>query len=108
MLQEYEAGESAEAKFVKDLDRLDMVLQAFEYEKRDNCPNKHQEFFESTKGKFNHQFVKDMVEEIINQRKTIQASTEAESEDKTLEKCDRAISTNEIGISDVKATSNVS
>ncbi|TMW42311.1 hypothetical protein DOY81_012609 [Sarcophaga bullata] len=31
---EYEHGESAESKFVKDLDRLDMVMQAFEYEKR--------------------------------------------------------------------------
>ena len=30
--QEYEKGESAEAILVKDLDRFDMIFQAFEYE----------------------------------------------------------------------------
>lgn len=61
-------GESAESRFVKDLDRLDMVMQAFEYEKRDNCLLKHQEFFDSTEGKFNHPFVKKLVSEINEQR----------------------------------------
>lgn len=36
--QEYEEGESAEAILVKDLDRFDMIFQAFEYEKCKN-PN---------------------------------------------------------------------
>lgn len=87
-----------------------MVLQAYEYEKRDNCPNKHQEFFESTKGKFNHQFVKDMVDEIINQRISLAIQAEAlnKLEDKPLENCDTFSSTNGNGIVDVKATSNVS
>ena len=31
--QEYENGETMEAKFVKDLDKFEMILQAFEYEK---------------------------------------------------------------------------
>lgn len=53
---------------MKDLDRLDMVLQAFEYEKRDQCPQQHQEFFDSTEGKFNHPFVVKLVEEINAQR----------------------------------------
>ncbi|KAL5282147.1 HDDC2 family protein [Megaselia abdita] len=65
---EYEEGKSSEANFVKDLDRLDMVLQAFEYERRDNCISKHQEFFDSTEGKFEHPFVKSIVQEIYNQR----------------------------------------
>ncbi|KAL9929823.1 uncharacterized protein ACN427_013568 isoform 1-T7 [Glossina fuscipes fuscipes] len=68
LFEEYELGESAESRFVKDLDRLDMVMQAFEYEKRDNCLLKHQEFFDSTAGKFNHPFVKKLVSEINEQR----------------------------------------
>lgn len=31
--QEYENGETMEAKFVKDLDKFELILQAFEYEK---------------------------------------------------------------------------
>ncbi|EDW77516.1 uncharacterized protein Dwil_GK24540 [Drosophila willistoni] len=68
LFEEYEHGQSPESKFVKDLDRLDMVMQAFEYEKRDNCLLKHQEFFDSTEGKFNHPFVKKLVNEIYEQR----------------------------------------
>ncbi|XP_053695876.1 5'-deoxynucleotidase HDDC2 [Sabethes cyaneus] len=68
LFNEYEEGKTDEAKFVKDLDRLDMVLQAFEYEKRDNCPLKHQEFFDSTHGKFVHPFVINIVNEIYAQR----------------------------------------
>ncbi|BFF95125.1 uncharacterized protein DMAD_12598 [Drosophila madeirensis] len=68
LFEEYEHAESAESRFVKDLDRLDMVMQAFEYEKRDNCLLKHQEFFDSTEGKFNHPFVKKLVNEIYEQR----------------------------------------
>lgn len=30
--QEYETGTSAEAMVVKDLDKFDMILQAYEYE----------------------------------------------------------------------------
>lgn len=50
------------------MDRLDLVMQAFEYEKRDNCPNVHQEFFDSNEGKFNHPLVIDLVNEIKAQR----------------------------------------
>ena len=32
-LQEYNKRETAEAKIVKDLDRFEMILQAYEYEK---------------------------------------------------------------------------
>ncbi|KAH8376981.1 hypothetical protein KR093_002494 [Drosophila rubida] len=68
LFEEYENAQSPESRFVKDLDRLDMVMQAFEYEKRDNCLLKHQEFFDSTEGKFNHPFVKKLVNEIYEQR----------------------------------------
>ena len=66
--KEYEDGISVESRFVKDLDRLDMIMQAFEYEKRDKTPNKLQEFFDSTKGKINHPFVQSLVQEIYQQR----------------------------------------
>lgn len=68
LFYEYEDAQSAEAKFVKDLDRLDMIMQAFEYEKRDNCPERLQEFFDNTEGKFHHPFVLKMVDEINSQR----------------------------------------
>lgn len=71
LFEEYEEGQSEESKFVKDLDRLDMVMQAFEYEKRDNCLMKHQEFFDSTEGKFQHPFIKKLVKEICDQRKAL-------------------------------------
>ncbi|XP_030240726.1 uncharacterized protein LOC115562780 isoform X1 [Drosophila navojoa] len=71
LFEEYENAQSPESKFVKDLDRLDMVMQAFEYEKRDNCLLKHQEFFDSTEGKFNHPFVKKLVNEIYEQRQLL-------------------------------------
>jgi putative hydrolase of HD superfamily len=45
-----------------------MVLQAYEYEKRDNCLKTHQEFFDSTDGKFNHPLVVNLVNEIKAQR----------------------------------------
>lgn len=48
-----------------------MVMQAFEYEKRDNCLLKHQEFFDSTEGKFKHPFVKKLVGEIYEQREKL-------------------------------------
>lgn len=55
---------------MKDLDRLDLVMQAFEYEKRDNCIKTHQEFFDSNEGKFNHPLVVDLVNEINAQRES--------------------------------------
>uniref|UniRef100_A0A336LMJ8 5'-deoxynucleotidase HDDC2 n=1 Tax=Culicoides sonorensis TaxID=179676 RepID=A0A336LMJ8_CULSO len=68
LFEEYEKGETAEAKFVKDLDRLDLIMQAFEYEKRDENPERLQEFFDNTEGKFQHPFIKKIVDEIYAQR----------------------------------------
>ena len=50
IVQEYELQESDESKFVKDLDRLDMVIQAYEYEQQEHRPGFLQEFFDSTEG----------------------------------------------------------
>uniref|UniRef100_UPI00358F48C2 5'-deoxynucleotidase HDDC2 isoform X2 n=1 Tax=Myxine glutinosa TaxID=7769 RepID=UPI00358F48C2 len=52
--EEYEDQTSSEAKFVKDLDKFEMVLQAFEYEQEERRPGHLQEFFDSTVGKFHH------------------------------------------------------
>ncbi|XP_047985130.1 5'-deoxynucleotidase HDDC2 [Leguminivora glycinivorella] len=68
LYKEYEFQSSPEAKFAKDLDRYDMILQAFEYEKREKAPKKLQEFFTATEGKFNHPFIRDLVTELYRQR----------------------------------------
>ncbi|XP_065168134.1 5'-deoxynucleotidase HDDC2 [Atheta coriaria] len=68
LYKEYLAKETNEAKFVKDLDRFDMIYTALWYEKRDMAPESLQEFFDSTHGKFEHPFVRKLVAELLNQR----------------------------------------
>ncbi|EDO47192.1 predicted protein [Nematostella vectensis] len=59
--EEYEFQKSPEAKFVKDVDRFEMILQAHEYETEEHKTEWLQDFFDSTKGKFGHPVVKDWV-----------------------------------------------
>ena len=68
--QEYEGQSTPEAKLVKDFDRLDMVLQAFEYEKKEgpSSAGRLEEFFTSTEGKFSSPFVQSIVQELKLQR----------------------------------------
>ncbi|XP_004930102.1 5'-deoxynucleotidase HDDC2 isoform X1 [Bombyx mori] len=75
LYKEYEDQSSPEAKFAKDLDRYDMILQAFEYEKRENTPKKCQEFFTATEGKFDHPFIQDLVKELYLQREIFEKHT---------------------------------
>ncbi|XP_026759024.2 5'-deoxynucleotidase HDDC2 [Galleria mellonella] len=75
LYKEYENQSSPEAQFAKDLDRYDMILQAFEYEKRENSPNRLQEFFSATEGKFKHPFIKDLVNELYRQRQEFESKT---------------------------------
>lgn len=70
LYKEYEAKETEEAKFVKDLDRFDMIFTASNYEARDKTPRKLQEFFDATEGKFEHPFIKKLVEALIKKRET--------------------------------------
>ncbi|KAL7464934.1 hypothetical protein ACHAXS_005267 [Conticribra weissflogii] len=67
--KEYEEGTTEESKLVKDLDKLEMILQAMEYE-NDGC---HEEsldgFFESTKGKWRTELGFRWAEEIVSRRK---------------------------------------
>ncbi|KAG7158908.1 HD domain-containing protein 2-like, partial [Homarus americanus] len=69
LFMEYEDQKTPEAKLVKDLDRFDMILQAFEYETSQNRIGTLEEFFKSTEGKFTHPKVKQWVEELYEQRK---------------------------------------
>ena len=59
---------TSEAMFVRDLDRFDMILQAFEYEEAEKRPGFLQEFFSSTANKFHHPSVRELVTELIKQR----------------------------------------
>lgn len=67
--QEYEDQATAESKFVKDLDRFDMILQAFEYETAECRPSTDlEEFFASCEGKFQTDVVKDWAKELYSLR----------------------------------------
>lgn len=63
---EYENNSTPEAKFVKDLDKLEMILQAMEYENEQS--KDLDDFFQSTKGKFQTDLGKAWAAEIINRR----------------------------------------
>ncbi|XP_066933637.1 5'-deoxynucleotidase HDDC2-like [Clytia hemisphaerica] len=75
--EEYNKRETAEAKIVKDLDRFEMILQAFEYEKAEQRPGELEIFYNSTKGKFCSAQVISWVENLYQRRKDfIEQSTE--------------------------------
>ncbi|XP_051881262.1 HD domain-containing protein 2 [Pristis pectinata] len=59
--QEYENQSSNEAKYVKELDRFEMIVQAFEYEEMEEKHGHLQEFYDSTKGKFHHPEILQLV-----------------------------------------------
>ena len=71
MFREYEKQESPEAKYVKDLDRLDLIMQAYEYEKRDNVPGVLEEFFVATNGKIRHPFINKLASGITATREAM-------------------------------------
>ncbi|KAK7084706.1 HD domain-containing protein 2 [Halocaridina rubra] len=68
LFMEYEEQKTPEAVLVKDLDKFDMILQAFEYETDQDRPGTLDEFFKSTEGIFKHPKVKLWVEELYKQR----------------------------------------
>uniref|UniRef100_A0A1L8DAW6 5'-deoxynucleotidase HDDC2 n=1 Tax=Nyssomyia neivai TaxID=330878 RepID=A0A1L8DAW6_9DIPT len=83
LFHEYEESTSPESRFIKDLDRLDMVLQAFEYEKRDNCVGKHKEFIDSVHGKNLHPLVGGLIDEIKAQREILMKEKEEKEDTKS-------------------------
>ncbi|GBG61506.1 hypothetical protein CBR_g21849 [Chara braunii] len=63
---EYEHMKTDEAKLIKDFDKLEMILQALEYEKAQDMVLA--EFFESTMGKFQTDVGKNLALEIMERR----------------------------------------
>lgn len=53
---------------MKDLDRLDLLMQAYEYEKRDNIPGELNEFFVAIHGKIRHPFINKIATDITEER----------------------------------------
>lgn len=68
LYKEYEKKETPESKFVKDLDRFDLVFTASEYERKEEGSEELQEFFDVTRGGFNHPFINTLACELENQR----------------------------------------
>uniref|UniRef100_A0A8D2IXY7 5'-deoxynucleotidase HDDC2 n=2 Tax=Varanus komodoensis TaxID=61221 RepID=A0A8D2IXY7_VARKO len=68
--EEYEHQSSAEARFVKELDQCEMILQALEYEELEKTPGKLQDFYDSTAGKFSHPEIVQLVSSINTERNT--------------------------------------
>ncbi|CAL1358578.1 unnamed protein product [Linum trigynum] len=65
--KEYEDNSSPEAKMVKDFDKVEMILQALEYENEQG--KDLEEFFQSTAGKFQTDVGKAWALEIASRRK---------------------------------------
>ncbi|KVH93727.1 HD domain-containing protein [Cynara cardunculus var. scolymus] len=64
---EYEENSTTEAKVVKDFDKIEMILQALEYENEQD--KDLEEFFQSTAGKFQTDVGKAWASEIASRRK---------------------------------------
>lgn len=65
--EEFENGSSAEAKFVKQIDRLEMALQAAVYEHQQGL--ELEEFFDSAAQSIHTPALKDLLDEIRKSRK---------------------------------------
>jgi len=68
LFAEYENQSTKEATLVKDLDRFDMICQAYEYEEASKEQLSLQEFFDATEGKFKHAEVQAWVAELKKKR----------------------------------------
>lgn len=66
--EEYEAGESPEAKLVKDFDKIEMIVQAYEYERDQGASL--QEFFDSTHGRWRTPLGRQWAEALYKERET--------------------------------------
>jgi len=69
--KEYEAGETPESKLVKDLDKIEMILQALEYEAEGDHSKSLDGFFDGTDGKWKTEVGRAWAEEIVSRRRRI-------------------------------------
>lgn len=67
--KEYEANVTEEAKLLKDLDKLEMILQAQEYEAEGSHEQSLDQFFNSTEGKWRTEIGKAWAAEIVSRRR---------------------------------------
>ncbi|XP_074599349.1 5'-deoxynucleotidase HDDC2-like [Brevipalpus obovatus] len=85
LFNEYEDQETPEAKLTKDLDRFDMVLQAFQYEKSETERNGKlailADFFHEDRvlNHIQNPQIKALIDEILKQRKDFQAKRASNS-----------------------------
>jgi len=79
--EEFELGETLEAKFVKDLDKFEMIFQAFEYEKDQGI--KLNSFFDSTKGVFQTPQVQNWAVQLLQERAKLATVSEQDQSDTT-------------------------
>ncbi|CAK85048.1 unnamed protein product (macronuclear) [Paramecium tetraurelia] len=63
--KEYENGESIEAEVVRELDKLEMLFQAFDYEQKYNV--RLDEFY-SCEGRIKTKYVRPLLDELLKQR----------------------------------------
>ena len=67
---EYESGNTLESKLVKDLDKIEMILQALEYEDEgDHNVSSLDGFFDGTMGKWRTDIGRDWAMEIVSRRR---------------------------------------
>ena len=67
--KEYEEGTTEEAKLLKDLDKIEMILQAQEYEAEGSHEKSLDQFFTSTEGKWRTDIGRAWAEEIVSRRR---------------------------------------
>lgn len=66
--QEYEENVSLEAMFVHDIDKFEMLLQAYEYETVLDQKGKLEEFFSTTTDKFQTDEFRNLVQCLVEMR----------------------------------------
>ncbi len=67
---EYDAAESAEARFVKELDKLDTVLQAAEYERQgDAVPDALREFWANAEARLSSPVTRALLDALHRERR---------------------------------------
>eukprot|EP00127_Corallochytrium_limacisporum_P002983 Clim_evm30s144 gene=Clim_evmTU30s144 len=76
--REYEAQETKEAQLVRQFDKFEMIVQAYEYERDQQLPSGYlQQFFDSTvrkEGTFTHPQIKALVNELLKRRESLATS----------------------------------
>ncbi|XP_061560267.1 HD domain-containing protein 2 [Phycodurus eques] len=82
--EEYEHQSTTEARLVKEFDRLEMILQAHEYEELEGAPGRLQEFFDSTQGCFQHPDVLQLVMALNEERRSHMAEKNNSGNSKTM------------------------